>query len=287
MTSASRPVRVVLLLCALSVPAATSRTEGASLVFCSPGSPGDTAQARPAMEQLARAVEKAGGLPAGTLSAEYHESEAAGVAAIRVPGTLFAAVPVPFFVQHEKDLGLDPRLGITAASGQPERFALVAHKGSVAKPADLQGWEVTGPIGYAPGFVRRAFAKEFGALPEGATISFNATPLQALRRAASGDKLAVLLDATQSASLATLPFGADLTIVAHSEPLPSGLVCALKTTASGGKSAPAILKGLERLAKSPEGKDALAGIRVERFDPIDAAGVARIRAAAGQESGPR
>src|SRR5262245_54785066 len=76
--SLPRPFRLVLLG-ALLTTSGVARTEAAALVFCSPGSPGDTAQARPAMEQLARAVEKAGGLPAGSVSAEYQESEAAGL----------------------------------------------------------------------------------------------------------------------------------------------------------------------------------------------------------------
>jgi hypothetical protein len=278
---------ILLLSVGLSSRAAVvSPIEAASLVFCAPGSAGDTAQAAPTMEQLARAVEKAGGLPAGSVGAEYHESEAPGVAAIRAGGTLLAAVPVPFFVAHERDLGLDPRLSIVAASGEPERFALVARKGGVAKPGDLAGWDVTGTAGYAEAFVRRAFAKEFGVLPDAARVSFSAAPLQALRRAATGEKIAVVLDAAATASLASLPFGADLVILARSEPLPAGLVCALKTS-PGGKTAAGILRGLERLAKSPEGKEALAAIRVQRFEPIDAAGVARLRTSAGPEGGGR
>jgi len=234
------------------------------------------------MDQLARALEKSGSLPAGSVSAAYYESEAPGIAAIRETGTMLAAVPIPFFIANEKELGLDPRLSIVAA--EPERFALVAHKGSVTKPADLAGWEVTGTAGYAERFVRRVFAKEFGVLPDGARVTYNAAPLQALRRAATGDKLAVVLDAAATASLASLPFGADLAIVARSEPFPAGLVCALPKSS---KSSAAMLRGLERLPKSSEGKDALAAIRVQRFEPIDAAAVARLKTAAGQESGGR
>jgi hypothetical protein len=280
------PRGITWLLVALLAPAAASPADAASLVFCSPGSPGDTAQAGPTMEQLARAIETSGGLPKGSVSAEYHESETAGIGAMRAAGTLLAAVPVPFFVEHGKDLGLEPRLSIAPGSGQPERFVLVARKGSIARPADLEGWEVTGTIGYADGFVRGAFAKGFGPIPDGARIAFNAAPLQALRRAAAGDKIAVVLDSTQSASLASLPFGADLAILARSEPLPAGVVCALKAS-PGGKTAAAILKGLERLPKLPAGKEALAAIRVQRFEPIDAAAVARLLTAAGQEGGGR
>ena len=259
--------------------AATLRLEAATIVFCSPGSPGDTAQAKPAMDQLARAVETSGGLKAGTVTSAYHEAEAAGIEALRAPETLVAAVPVPFFVAHGKELGLEPRLGIVTTTGQPERYALVTRKGTVSKPADLAGWEVTGTAGYSAGFVRRVFGREWGALPDDVRVTFTASPLQALRRAATGEKLAVVLDAAQSASLSNLPFGADLSVLARSGPLPAGLVCALKPGAAAGtKTQQAILKGLDRLPKSPEGKEALLGIRIERFEAIDAAGVARLRA---------
>ena len=270
----------IVFITSLALSAA-ARTEAASLVFCSPGSPGDTAQAGPTMAQLARAIEKAASLESGVVSAEYHESEAAGIEAIRAAGTLLAAVPVPFFLEHERDLGLVPRLGIASSSGQPERYALVARKGTVAGPADLDGWEVTGSIGYAESFVRRAFAKEFGTIPDGARVTFNAAPLQALRRASAGDRIAVLLDAAQSVSLASLPFGADLSVLARTEPLPSGLVCVAKGRPTD-KATASILKGLERLPKSAEGKDVLASIRVQRFEPIDAAGIVRLRTASGQ-----
>ena len=278
----------IVLAVAASLAAAMSRLEAAAIVFCSPGSPGDTLQAQPAMDQLARAVEKAGGLAAGTVGAEYHEAEAAGLQALRAPGTLLSAVPVPFFVEHAQDLGLDPRLSIVTNAALPERYALVARKGSISKAAELSGWEVTGAPGYAAGFVRRLFGKGWGTLPADARVSFTAAPLQALRRAAAGEKLAVVLDATQSASLSNLPFGSELDIVARSEPLPAGLVCAVKGPAAGSaKTVQSILKGLERLPKSPEGKEALTAIRIERFEPIDAARVARLRAEYGDAAAPK
>jgi hypothetical protein len=207
---------------------------------------------------------------------------------MRAPQTLLAAVPVPFFIAHGQELGLEPRLGIVTTSGLPERYALVARKGTIAKAADLSGWEVTGTAGYAPAFVHRLFGKSWGVLPDDARVTFTATPLQALRRAAAGEKLAVLLDATQSASLSNLPFGADLDVLARSEPLPAGFVCAVKPhAAAGAKIVPSILKALDRLPKSPEGKEALLGIRVERFEPIDAARVARLRADYGDAAAPK
>ena len=277
----------IVFAAAASLLAATAQAAAATIVFCSPGSPGDTLQAKPAMEQFARALEKAGGLPAGTVNAEYHEAEAAGVGAMRAQA-LLGAVPVPFFVAHGKELGLEPRLSIVTNTGQPEHFALVVRKGAIAKSADLSGWEVTGTTGYAAGFVRRLFAKGFGALPDDARITFTAAPLQALRRAASGEKLAVVLDATQSASLASLPFGADLDVLARSEPLPAGLVCVVKPAAAAhAKTVPSLLKGLERMPKSPEGKEALLAIRVERFEPIDAARIAPLRAEEGPAGASR
>ncbi|HEY4771189.1 MAG TPA: hypothetical protein VIH51_11210, partial [Myxococcales bacterium] len=48
----------------------------ATLVVCAPGSPGNTAEAQPAMDALARSLERAAHLPDGEVAAEYEETEA-------------------------------------------------------------------------------------------------------------------------------------------------------------------------------------------------------------------
>src|SRR5437764_894315 len=47
----------------------------ATLVVCAPGYPGNTAEAQPAMDALARSLARAAHVPEGSLAALYEESE--------------------------------------------------------------------------------------------------------------------------------------------------------------------------------------------------------------------
>jgi len=100
--------------------------------------------------------------------------------------------------------------------------------------------------------------------------------LSALRRAASAGGTAVLLDGAQAAALPSLPFAAELEVVARSSPLPTAIV------ASVGKRMPParwtrLEKALLALPGDAQGAEALAGIRMVRFVPADAAAVAEAR----------
>jgi ABC-type phosphate/phosphonate transport system substrate-binding protein len=104
--------------------------------------------------------------------------------------------------------------------------------------------------------------------------------LSALRKAASGADVAVLLDGPQSRSLASLPFAAELEVVARSEPLPSGVIATV-----GGRVGPERWSALERaflaLPSTEAGKEALAGIQTKEFAKLDGAAREAVQRAAG------
>jgi hypothetical protein len=77
--------------------------------------------------------------------------------------------------------------------------------------------------GYAPDFVRSS-ALQGWALPPDVKIEATGQILSALRRVAAGEPVAVLLDQTQAAALATLPFAADIKTVMQSPQLPVALI---------------------------------------------------------------
>jgi hypothetical protein len=255
-----------------------------AIVVCAPGFPGSTAQARPTMDLFARAVARAADLDEGRVTAVYYETEAPGLAAMAKPGVAFALVPLPFFLKHGPDLRLEARLAVTRDSGTSEIWSLAAKKGRVTSPASLAGWEVTGSPGYAPAFVRGPALRSWGPLPETARVSFAAAPLAALRRAAAGEPTAVLLDAAQALALSSLPFAADLEIVARSAPLPGTLLCVVGDR-PGDADRDAILGALRRLPGSPEGAEALSAMRMVRFDPADAAAIENARRAYAAAAG--
>lgn len=248
------------------------------LVVCAPGYPGTTAQAQPSMDSFARAAEKAAGWAAGDLGAVYHEDEEAGLARLGDADAALALVPLPFFLKHGEGLSLRPRLQVVQETGAEEVWSLVAARGRVSTPASLEGWEVIGTPAYAPRFVRGPVLGAWGALPASASITFTARPLSALRRAASGETVAVILDRAQTEALPSLPFAADLEIVARSGPLPGVLLCSVGDRISDARAG-ALVAGLLRLHEAESGAEVLASLRMTRFEEVDLQALARAREA--------
>ena len=313
------------------------------IVACAPGYPGSTQQAASTMAAFAAGLEKAAGLPAGSLTAVYFETESAGLARLKgtAPGATgtnaaapsasagasaaavpaFALVPLPFFLEHEKELQLDAKLQVEALPGQQapghgassgssgagsstaggtappaapgspahgettEVWSLVAKKGRLHAASDLDGWEIAGLPGYSPAFVRGVVLSRWGAPPPSARVVFSARILTLLRRAASGESVAVIADRSQAASLAGLPFGGDLEVVHAGPPVPGVLLCTVGRNA--GATEARVLDAFRTLERAPSGSDVLASMRLVRFAPLDAPGLARARVAwrAGGNSG--
>jgi hypothetical protein len=262
------PAMTLLALALAGGASATGATPPRMLVICSPGSPGTTAQAQPTLDAFAAAAGKAAGWPAGTLGAVYFEGAESGIPRLKQVDAALAMVPLAFLMEHGAELSLTPRMAAVADSGPTEVWSLVAKKGAANAPASLSGWEVTGTPGYAAGFVRGAILAGWGPLPSDAKITFTPRPLGALRRAASGEKVAVILDAAQTAALTSLPFGADLEVVHRSRPLPSGYLCTVgdRLTASEGDK---LFDGLARLHEKDDGREILKTMRMTRFEPVD------------------
>lgn len=260
---------VVSLLMLLAGTAAASVTgEGHLLVACAPGYPGSTEQAQPTMDAFAMAVATRVGWEAGALSAVYHEKEEAGLAELAGGRAALALVPLPFYLEHGERMALTPVLEVLPASGEAERWSLVARKGAVREPAGLGEWELVGIPGYAPRFVRRVALAGWGTLPADVRIRFSSRVLSDLRRAAAGEPVAVLLDAAQSAALDSLPFAAELEVVARSPELPANLLCRVGTRLTAEEEA-GVVRALLALVGDEAGREVLASLRIERFREVD------------------
>ena len=98
-----------------------------TIVVTSPGSPGSTDDAQPRMDSFAGAVSARAHTQLGAV---YEPSDAAGARRLAESG--IGMVSLPFFLAHEQELGLRPRLQVVA-KGRPalETWALVAQKGRV------------------------------------------------------------------------------------------------------------------------------------------------------------
>jgi hypothetical protein len=238
----------------------------ATLVVCAPGSPGTTDEAQPRMDAFAAAISAKAGAP---IAAVYEPSEAGGTARLQTAG--IGLVSLPFFLAHEKELGLHARLQAMAKGRPPlDHWALVAQKGRVAGPEALGGVTIVSSVAFAPAFVRGTVLGGFGPVPANAKLQQSTAVLSSLRKAADGAPIAVLLDGTQEASLASLPFASKLEIVTRSPPLPAGLVVTIDARMPA-KIWSGIEGALVGLAADRNGAAVLDGVQLAGFAPVDGA----------------
>jgi hypothetical protein len=239
----------------------------ATLVFCAPGYPGAAGDAQPLVDQFASAAAAASGWPAGSLAAVYDPSEEGGLAKLRNADAVLAFVPYPFFVEHAAQLHLMPLVQADITDvGPQQRWSLVAKSGRVTDAKSMAGYTILSVAGYAPNFVRHS-ALEGWALPPDVKIEATGQVLSVLRRIAAGEPVAALLDQTQAAALATLPFAADLKTVAESPPLPVALIAAVDSRLAAAR-AQALQAALLKMGHGPgPGADALAPLRIRGFVP--------------------
>lgn len=236
----------------------------ATLVFCAPGYPGGAGDAQPFVEQFAAAASASSGWPPGSLGAVYDPTEQGGLAKLQGSDAALTFVPYAFFVQHGSQLHLTPLAQADVEGiGPQERWTLVAKDGAVNGPATLAGYTLVSVAGYAPDFVRRA-ALAAWPLPPDVKIESTGQILSALRRIAAGEHLVALLDQTQTAALATLPFAAQLKAVTQSAPLPVAILAVIdgKLPAARVRT---LQQGLLKMGREAGDADALAQLHLKGF----------------------
>jgi len=265
-----------LLACGIATATASAPV---TIVICAPGYPGTSKEAQPSMDILAGAVSRSAGWPAARVTAEYYESEDAGVARLKKTAPLLAIVPLPFYLAHAGDLKLTPRAqAVEKDSTASVTWSLIAKKGRVTGPSSLSGFKIVSLAAYAPDFVRNVALGNWGKLPADVTFSATGQILSALRNAANGESVAVLLDASQAASLKTLPFANELETVATSPPVPGFVVCSVGASSESAATSQ-LIAGMVKLNETPDGAQALDAVRLSRFVPLDGEGIAAARSA--------
>ena len=239
------------------------------LVACAPGYPGTTQQAQPTMDAFAAMVGAVAGWPQDRLTAEYQQTESGGVERLAETASTLGLVPLPFFLKHEERLGFDPIAQVVQRNGSAsEIWSLTARAGRVSGPADLKGWELAGIPAYAPAFVRGPVLGGWGRLPDSTRITFSRRVLAALRRASAGEPIAVLLDSSQAAALASLPSAERLEVVATSPPLPAAFLVTVGARVSSDDAA-RLLDGVLRVHTVDRFAEVLDTLRLVRFEELD------------------
>jgi hypothetical protein len=235
-----------------------------SLIFCAPGYPGAAGDAQPFVDQFANAAAAAAGWPPHSLAAVYDPTEQGGLSKLAAADAALTFVPYAFFVQHGAQLHLSPlaQADVTGV-GVQERWTLVAKLGAVTDAASLAGYTIVSVAGYAPDFVRHS-ALEAWTLPADVKIESTGQILGALRRVAAGEHVVALLDQTQTAALATLPFAAQLKSVLQSAPLPVALLAVVNGRLPAAR-ARALQAGLLKMSHDGANADALGQLRLQGF----------------------
>jgi hypothetical protein len=224
------------------------------------------------MDALARALASEAHLAAGSVSAVYEETEAGGVRRLQGSDAALLLATLPFYLAHEQGLKLTARLSaVPVDRGALEQWTLVAAKDH---PPKMDGYAVHSIAGYSKQFVLAVAP----ALPYDVQIVPVTAILSSLRRAASGEKIAVLLDGAQAAALPTLPFASSLVPVGTSPPMPVAVVATVGKRMDAARWK-ALATAFERLAGDPAAREALEGVRMSKFVPLDQAALARARKA--------
>jgi len=234
------------------------------LVFCAPGYPGGAGDAQPLLDQFASAAVTASGWPAGSLVAVYDPTEDGGLAKLAQADAVLAFVPYPFFVEHAAELHLTALVQADMADiGPQQRWTLVAKSGRITGPASMAGYTLLSVAGYAPDFVRHS-ALPGWALPADVKIEATGQVLSALRRAAAGESVAVLLDQTQMAALPSLPFAAEIKAVTQSPELPVAIIAVVNSRLAAAR-ARALQEGLLKMGHASGSADTLGPLRLHGF----------------------
>ena len=234
------------------------------LVFCAPGYPGTSGDAQPLVGEFAATLAAAAAWPAGSLTAVYDASEQGDLQRLAAPDAALAFVPYPFFVQHGAALHLLPLAQADVPpGGVQQHWTLVMKSGHPAPPAGLAGMTIISTAGYAQDFVRDVL-HTLGPLPAATPIAATGQVLSALRRAASGEPVAVLLDQEQTAALGSLPFAANLQSVGTTAAVPVALIVVVDGRVPKPR-ADALQQALLQLAARPEGAAALSKLRLKGF----------------------
>src|SRR5207245_5032151 len=123
-----------------------------TLVVCAPGYPGNTAEAQPAMDALARSLARAAHLPEGSLAALYEETEPGCARRLAQQESSLLLATLPFYLVHEQELRLVARLSAMPQGSETlERWTLVTGE---EHPPWLDGYTVESSAGGSKRFVR-------------------------------------------------------------------------------------------------------------------------------------
>jgi len=251
---------VVFLLLAPSAAPAAER----DILFWAPFAPGSPEQAAGALEEFARYVEQAAGWTPGSISAVYRNRVEAGLEAIEELDPGFVLVPIPVHLRYHETLDWEAVRTTVLAQVEAQRYSLYGPAGSSID--GLADAAIEGDAVYDPEFVRTLVLHGKYSVADD-RFSPTSRPLSAVRRAARGEKVMVLLDEGQRRALASLPAAAELVLLSESGWMPAAVL--VKRGTANEADTQALGKVLDKLGSDPDAADLLTTLRIQRFEAVD------------------
>jgi hypothetical protein len=254
---------LLLLMLAAAAPPGRAAGRGRDILFWAPYAAGSGEQAAATMEAFARYVERAAGWPAGSAAASYVNTVEGGRQAVASGPPGFLVVPVPIYLRYQAAYGWKPLRFVVTDGGDAERYSVFGPAGSSL--ASLAGATLEGETAYDAAFVAGVV---FGKGADEIKLQLHATArtLSAVRRAAQGEAVAVLLNESQRKALDQLPAGTSLQRLAESAWMPAGILVGGPGTSAA--DAAALTRALDKARDDPSAAELLKTMKIRRFDPV-------------------
>ena len=232
------------------------------ILFWAPYGAGDAEQAAATMEEFARYVEKAAGWPEGSASATYSSTVDGDLGRLQEDPPGYVIVTAPIYLRHHAAFGWRAMGSLITDTADAQRYSVYGPAGSTL--ASLEGAPLTGDTAYDAAFVAGIV---LGRAEVGFELVPTDRPLSAVRKAARGESIAVLLDEGQRRALDSLPTGDDLVLLAESIWMPAGILAAGEGVSA--EAAEKLMAALERAADDPAAEPLFHTMRIRRFEPVD------------------
>jgi hypothetical protein len=258
---------------ALAVPALHPREAYAAgktqFVIVFPGGPDAKGQGEKLLGDFIREVTKAANLPAEDFTGVYFNELDPAVKALAANNDSFILGSLGFYLTHRAAHKLVPLAEIKHAGGAHERFYVLTKKGKFTAMSQLKGKTLSGNVLYEdPRFISAiVFDGQFDAKAD-FKLQPTPQPLRAIRKLATDEIDAVLINQMQYESLTTHPAFADVEVLYKSAELPALSLMAVDTKATG-KVKDKLVETLSKICDAGEGATMCRGFGLVGFKPVN------------------
>ena len=251
-----------------SAALAAAKPGSVALVIVNPGGPDAGAEGNKLATELAAHLAGSAGIDAAQLEAAYFNQTAPAIAYLKKHKDAFLLGGLGVFLSQRQALRLVPLARLTGKSGSDEEFSVVVRKGRYASLDELKGKVLVGSVlADDPRYVDR-FA--FGGKLQ-SSVWFKCTPserpLSALRKLASDDVDAVLVNRAQLEALRAMPLHEKTQVIHSSGPVPTvGLMMATTTRTQALRDR--VVQAVSKLCGTEKGAPVCQTYGITGFEPM-------------------